>query len=393
MTSHVAKEAAYEYTETDDWCHYIERVNHFFEANEITDPDKQRSIFLVSVGAKIYKLIRSLVALEDPKYRSYEDLATLAQEHFMPKPSAIVQRFKFNTRTQQPGHLSRVCQAKKKGKPPPPSNNKKSDTPQDTHLLEGGEKTMGRKQDVGAYSLFTLGGKRPAPYKVQLSVNGQALEMKVDTGASFATIEKLKTTFASHGLPEIAVSDNGSNFVSSEFKSFLHKNGITHITSAPYHPSSNGLVERAVQTFKQGMKKQGDGTAETKLARFLLSYRITPQSTTGESPAQLRWGQSLRSHLDLLRPDVAAKVHAAQSRQKIQHDQLSWMRRVEVGDSVGVRKYSRGPKWIPGTIIQETGPLSARIELEDGTVVRRHHDQLVARPTEKFQPWCHITNY
>lgn len=208
----------------------------------------------------------------------------------------------------------------------------------------------------------------------------------VNSATSSATIEKLRTTFASHGLPEIVVSDNGSNFVSSEFKSFLQKNGIKHITSAPYHPSSNGLVERAVQTFKQGMKKQGDGTVETKLARFLLSYRITPQSTTGESPAQLRWGRSLRSHLDLLRPDVAARVHAAQSRQKIQHDQHSRMRQVEVGDSVNVRNYSRGPKWIPGTIIQETGPLSARIELEDGTVVRRHHDQLVARPTESFNP-------
>ena len=92
-----------EYNETEDWRHYIERVNHFFGANEITDPDKRRSIFLVSVGAKTYKLIRSLVAPEDPKDKSYEDLAKLAQEHFMPKPSAIVQRFKFNTRTQQPG--------------------------------------------------------------------------------------------------------------------------------------------------------------------------------------------------------------------------------------------------------------------------------------------------
>lgn len=86
----------------EDWRHYIERVNHF-GANEITDPDKRRSIFLVSVGAKTYKLIRSLVAPEDPKDKSYEDLAKLAQEHFMPKPSAIVQPFKFNTRTQQPG--------------------------------------------------------------------------------------------------------------------------------------------------------------------------------------------------------------------------------------------------------------------------------------------------
>ena len=107
------------------------------------------------------------------------------------------------------------------------------------------------------------------------------------------------------------------------------------------------------------MKKQGDGS--TKLARFLLSYRITPQSTTGESPAQLRWRRSLRSHLDLLRPDVATRVRLAQSRQKKQHDQHSRMRTVKLGDAVSVRNYSRGSKWVPGTIIQETGPLFARV--------------------------------
>ena len=92
-----------ECNETEDWRHYIERVNHFFEANEITDPDKRRSIFLVCVGAKTSRLVRSLVAPEDPKDKSYEDLAKLLQHHFMPKPSAIVQRFKFNTPSQQPG--------------------------------------------------------------------------------------------------------------------------------------------------------------------------------------------------------------------------------------------------------------------------------------------------
>ena len=88
----------------------------------------------------------------------------------------------------------------------------------------------------------------------------------VNSATSSMTIENLRTTFASHGLPEIVVTDNGSNFMSSEFKSFLQKNGIRHITSAPYHPSSNGLEERAVRTFEQGMKKQSDGTVETKLS-------------------------------------------------------------------------------------------------------------------------------
>lgn len=90
-----------EYNETEDRRHYIERVNHFFQANEITGPGKRRSIFLACLGAKTYELVRSLVAPEDPKDKSYEDLAKLLQDHFLPTPSAVVQRFKFNKRSQQ----------------------------------------------------------------------------------------------------------------------------------------------------------------------------------------------------------------------------------------------------------------------------------------------------
>ena len=44
-----------------------------------------------------------------------------------------------------------------------------------------------------------------------------------NSATSSVTIDKMRSTFASHGLPGIVVSDNGSNFVSSEFKSFLRK--------------------------------------------------------------------------------------------------------------------------------------------------------------------------
>ena len=71
---------------------------------------------------------------------------------------------------------------------------------------------------------------------------------------SSQTIEKLRSIFATHGLPKTIVSDNGPSLVSLKFKKFLQLNRIHHITSAPYHPSTNGLAERAVQTVQQGIK-------------------------------------------------------------------------------------------------------------------------------------------
>ena len=45
------------YDETEEWSNYVERLENYFEANEIEDGDKQKAIFLATVGAKTYKLI------------------------------------------------------------------------------------------------------------------------------------------------------------------------------------------------------------------------------------------------------------------------------------------------------------------------------------------------
>ena len=68
----------------------------------------------------------------------------------------------------------------------------------------------------------------------------------------------------------------------------LNYNGIRHIKISPHHPSSDGLAERAVKTFKEGMKKMGnDESLECRMVRVLFQYRITPHSTTGVSLAEL----------------------------------------------------------------------------------------------------------
>ena len=124
----------------------------------------------------------------------------------------------------------------------------------------------------------------------------------VTSSSTQSTIEEMRTTFATLGLPQILVTDNGPQFTSSEFSQFTKNNGIKHITSSPYHPATNRFAERTVQTFKEGMRRQKTGSVETRVARFLFAYRKTPQSTTGILPAVMMFNRPLRCHLDLLKP-------------------------------------------------------------------------------------------
>ncbi|KAG1952324.1 gag-pol fusion protein [Pimephales promelas] len=112
-------------------------------------------------------------------------------------------------------------------------------------------------------------------------------------------INTLGLLFATHGLPDVIVSDNGASFTSAEFQEFAERNGIRHVTTAPYHPSSNGQAERMVQTTKEALK----GEWQTRLARFLLSQHVTPNSSTGKSPAEFLMNRRLTTALDRLHPD------------------------------------------------------------------------------------------
>ncbi len=96
------------------------------------------------------------------------------------------------------------------------------------------------------------------------------------SGTSATTITKLRLIFATFGIPEMLVSDNGAAFTSTAFENFMIKTGNRHLTTAPYHAASNGLAERAVQTVKQGLLKQTQGDLMAKLSRFLLSLCPCP---------------------------------------------------------------------------------------------------------------------
>ena len=94
-------------------------------------------------------------------------------------------------------------------------------------------------------------------------------------------VEVLPDLFPRFGIPEQIVSDNGNQFVSEEFQAFVKSKGIHHITSAPYHPATNGLAERKVQTFKQALSSmhQSSRPVNEKVAKLLIPYGNTPHST------------------------------------------------------------------------------------------------------------------
>ena len=78
----------------------------------------------------------------------------------------------------------------------------------------------------------------------------------------------------------------------------MKKNVVLHVKSTPYHPATNECAERLVRTFKNTFRKiEGSGSLNEKLNTFFLTYKITAQSTTGISPAELLVNRKLNSKL------------------------------------------------------------------------------------------------
>ena len=177
-----------------------------------------------------------------------------------------------------------------------------------------------------------------------------------------ATISCLHDVFCRFGFPETLVSDNGTQFTSAEFQSYLQGIGTRHVRTAPYHPSSNGLAERFVQTLKSALRKASHGTSPSELPDFLLAYRNTPHATTGEAPAMLLVGRRLRTRLDLVRPSIEEKVARRQFQQSRHRGSRSEAVFSE-GDEVRVRNFRAGPKWLQATVLARTGPVSYRLSV------------------------------
>jgi len=150
-------------------------------------------------------------------------------------------------------------------------------------------------------------------------------------------------------------------FVAGEMKDFLTANGVRLCLSSPYHPAFNGETERAVRTFKEAMRimKNEPGTQTEKLAGLLLSYRTTPHTTTGCPPPEILMEQKLRTRLELLGPDLSARME-----QKSRRMNPMVCRGFEVCEPLMAKDYrNRGSVWTKGVIQDRLRPVTYRVQV------------------------------
>ena len=192
----------------------------------------------------------------------------------------------------------------------------------------------------------------------------------------------LRSTFARYGIPHTIVSNNGTCFPTQEFQDFLKSNGITHLTTSPYHLQSNGLAEKIVHSFKCGMKKMSGDSIDVNLARCLFSYRVTPHSRTGVSPSKLMFGRQIQTLFDLLQPDLFTKVSKKQEEQAKSLNRIAKDRQFYQGDYVYVRNFSHRNSvlWIAGIIVKRIGNVSYMVRwVNTDNVVKRHVNHIHKR--------------
>lgn len=80
----------------EDWPSYVERLRAFFVANDVPDGKKQ-AIFFICCGLETYSLLRDLAKPAKPQDKSLDEVLCILGNHYCPKPSAVVQRFRFNS--------------------------------------------------------------------------------------------------------------------------------------------------------------------------------------------------------------------------------------------------------------------------------------------------------
>ena len=202
-------------------------------------------------------------------------------------------------------------------------------------------------------------------------------------------ISALKEVFATHGIPDLVISDNGPQFACELFQQFATIYGFTHVTSSPRYPRANGEAERAVGTVKEILKKNEDPYLG------LLSYRSTPLQN-GLAPCELLMSRQLKTQLPALPKTLQPKLRindlvklkqkeeVYRTNQQRNHDQRHKAKeqsKLKTGEAVWIRDQDRMGK----VLTPSRSPRSYIVQTEKGTLRRNRAALVPTKPTELEQ--------
>lgn len=119
------------------------------------------------------------------------------------------------------------------------------------------------------------------------------------------TIMELPQIFNRFGVLEILVSDNATVLLQQKFQISVNIMAFKYVRTPPFHPQSNGQVERFVDTFKRVLYKlKGERTTTEIIGTFLAGYRAKPSPNTpnGNSPTEIMIIIKIQLHVGIMRP-------------------------------------------------------------------------------------------
>ena len=194
------------------------------------------------------------------------------------------------------------------------------------------------------------------------------LVRKLANSSSAALCAEIATIVTELGLPHIIWSDNGPCYNSKEFQQLLQCYNITHHTSSPHHPRSNGFVERMAGVAKKLMDKAG---SEGKpWISGLYEYRVTPQSSSIASPLQLITQRTPREKdLPQLPSTLGAQETYETHQELIRRQQIKPEKNyIELTPGMPVWvQHRQNTSWEPATVVSQCSSNSYWIMQENGT--------------------------
>jgi hypothetical protein len=273
---------------------------------------------------------------------------------------------------------------------------------------------------VGPLPITTKGNKYIVVATDYFTKWPEAKAISHDTGQHVADFI-YQTIICRHGCPKYILTDRGTHFKNKLVDTLLQKFEIQHLYSTPYHPQTNGLVERFNRTLCESLAKitEGKGDWDEFIAPVLFAYRTSKQSSTKFTPFYLVYGRNptmpymemdeimegnildrlyaLTQELPTAHETAQGNITKAQRKQKERYDlKVKGNRKYKIGDKVLLYDAARDkhftgklkPKWKgPYYIHDNLGNGAFKLRTLDGKLLAAPLNTALLKPYHDRQNW------